>query len=338
MDKLNIGILGCANVAKKNAIPALKSISYVGKIFIASRDAAKAAECASQYGLFPESSYESLVNRDDIAAVYIPLPINLNEEWAIKAANEKRHIICEKSLSSNLRSVQRILDACKKNDVILYENFMCGYHPQHSVVQETIQKGEIGEPFVLHGNFGIPHLDLSNFRYSKELGGGVLNDLGAYTVFMSRKIFGSEPIAVTASLSIDEKLGVDTAGTAFLEFLDGKVAQIAFGFGMVYQNNYSVWGSKGVITVNRAYSIPADFQPDVELYKNESLKESRTRLDIPKANQFELIFRDFLNVVLSGNCEKKEEKYDSILNQARVLEAIRISARENRKVFIKDIR
>lgn len=337
MDKLNIGILGCANVAKKNAIPALKVISEVDKIFVASRDFSKAKEYASQYGFFPESSYEALINREDIAAVYIPLPISLNEEWAIKAANAKKHIICEKSISSNLGSVQRILSACKRNGVVIYENFMCGYHPQHGVVLDKIRAGDIGEPVVFRTSFGIPHLDFSNFRYSKELGGGVLNDLGAYTVFMSRKIFESEPIAVTSSLSIDDNLGVDTAGTAFLEFLDGKVAQVAFGFGLVYQNNYSIWGNKGVITVNRAYSIPADFQPDVELYKNESLKESRTRLDIPKANQFELIFKNFLNTVLSGNREKKEEKYNSILNQARVLEAIRISARENRKVFLEDI-
>jgi xylose dehydrogenase (NAD/NADP) len=39
-----------------------------------------------------------MVNSNEIEAVYIPLPTTLKKEWAIKAANAKKHILLEKPL------------------------------------------------------------------------------------------------------------------------------------------------------------------------------------------------------------------------------------------------
>ncbi len=312
--------MGCANVVEKHIIKALSKVKN-GKLYgIASRDVNKAKECASKYGCKYFESYDALL-KSDVDAVYLPLPIGLHEEWVIKAAEAGKHILCEKSLSDNLVSVKRMIDLCQKNNVVLFENFMCGYHPQHQKVISLLP--EIGEVFILNAFFGFPPLEKDNIRYKKELGGGSLNDAGCYTVFISRKILQSEPIAVTCKLVYDNN--VDIQGSAYLEFPNNKFASIAFGFNNSYQNNYSVWGSKGIIKIERAFSIPADIKPEVNLVK----QDVNTTLDIPAENHFALIFEDFFSKI-----KNKEYDYSHLIAQARVMEALRISAKEDRKVKI----
>lgn len=337
MKKINIGILGCASVAKKHSIKAFQEIENIDKIYIASRDINKGKECSKEFGIKLESSYERIINNKSIDAIYVPLPIGLHERWVIKGAMNKKHIICEKSISDNFQSVKKMVDCCKSNDVVLFENFMCDYHPQHEEIISMINKGKIGEIFTFKSYFGFPPLDKKNFRYNQNLGGGSLNDAGAYTAFMARKILGDDPVAVTCKLDIDSKTGVDIQGTAYIEFPCNKFAFIGFGFDNVYQNNYSIWGNKGVITVKIAFSIPPTRKPEIELYTNENFQEKIREINVPPANHFELIFSDFCNTIINNDTIRKKEKYDQIINHARLLESMRISARENRKVKVEEI-
>ena len=334
-EKVRIGILGCANIAAKYAIKAFQSIDNADVISIASRDYSKAKEWALRFNIRAEESYDSLISNKDIDAIYIPLPIGLHKEWILKAAKEKKHIICEKSLAESFDSAKEIASCCKSNGVVLYESFMCDFHPQHAKVLSLIEEGKIGKLLVFQSYFGFPPLAKDNIRYNKQLGGGSLNDVGAYTVFMSRKIFSDEPLSVNCTMFYDND--VDFSGSAKLVFSDRKIALLSFSFDAIYQNNYSVWGTKGLLKIGRAYGIPPDFKPIVELTTNENLKETVTLIDMQAANHFELIFSDFCDTVINKPKEKIDSIYDKILLQAKVLEAMRISAKKNKTVDLKEV-
>ena len=336
MKQVRIGILGCAKVAAKYALKAFQALENAEVVAIASRDYAKAKEWAARFGIEAVSSYDALLERKDIDAVYIPLPIGLHEEWVLKAAAAGKHILCEKSLSDNFASVKKIVERCKSKNIVLYENFMCDYHPQHARVKSLLGQGAIGDSRVFKGYFGFPPFPKSSFRYDSKLGGGSLNDAGAYTIFMARKMFG-QPCSITANLFLDPETKVDLRGSAFLEFQNSKTAHLSFGFDHVYQNNYSLWGTKGKIMVQRAYSIPPEMKPQVEILTNENFQEKVTVVDLPAANHFELIFSDFCKTILSKDKSKMNFRYNQLLDQAKVLEAVRISAAENRKVNMSEV-
>ena len=339
MSKLRVGILGCAKIAEKYATRAFQAIDNAEVVSIASRDSRKAKEWASRFGIKNGESYEDLISSPEVDAVYIPLPVGLHKEWVLKAATKKKHIISEKSLAGDFASVKEIADAARKNNVVLYENFMCDFHPQHEAVLSLIKDGKVGKPFIFQGFFGIPPLADDNIRYDKNLGGGSLNDAGVYTVFMARKILGMEPLTATCTLYNDGGHQVDVKGTAKLEFPDGMEALLAFSFDALYQSNYSVWGEKGLIKVARAYSIPPDVKPTIELTTNENSKEAVTQIDAPAANHFELSFSDFCDTVLNKNqrTDKINKTYAGLVSHAKVIEAMRISARENRKVSLTEL-
>lgn len=337
--KVKIGILGCADVAGRYAIKAFQSIDNAEVVSIVSRDYAKAQKWASRFGISAERSYDMLLSNKNIDALYIPLPIGLHKKWALKAAAAGKHIICEKSLAENLVSAINIVNSCQSRGIVLYENFMCEFHPQHKKVLSLIKSGKVGKPFLFRSCFGFPPFKKNNIRYDKKLGGGSLNDAGAHMVSMSRKIFGKEPAAVTCSLLDDDKRGVDIQGSAMLEFSSEQTALIAFSYRSVYQNNYSIWGSHGLINVGRAYSISPEMRPSLELIKNDKIRESRNVIDIPAANQFEIIFYDFCDTVLNKNkrVSKINEMYLRMIAQARVLEALRLSSKEKRRVRLEEI-
>lgn len=339
-NKIKIGILGCADIAKRHAINAFQLSDNCEVVSIASRDYLKAKEWALNFGIQAEESYNSLIKNNNIDAVYIPLPVGLHKEWAIKAAKAGKHIICEKSLAGDFESVKKIVSVCRLAKVVLYENFMSGFHPQHQKVLSIIEGGGIGTPFVFRGYFGFPPLKKDNIRYDKKLGGGCLNDAGAHIIFMARKIFKKEPVSVSCNLINDRKFNVDIQGSAMLQFPDKQTALVVFSFCSAYQNNYSVWGSEAVINIKRAYSIGPEMKPVIDIIRTENYKDISTDINLSPANQFKIIFHDFCDTILNQKIKAKKINgvYSQIIAQAKVLEAMRRSARDGRVVKIREIR
>ena len=78
--KLNVGIMGCAAIAKRSLAPAFAAHPSFQLTAIASRTAEKATEFVWQYGVRP-CSYEELITADDVDLIYCPLPTGLHAEW-----------------------------------------------------------------------------------------------------------------------------------------------------------------------------------------------------------------------------------------------------------------
>jgi dTDP-3,4-didehydro-2,6-dideoxy-alpha-D-glucose 3-reductase len=330
MKKIRVGILGCANIAEKYAIPAFGSLPSVELVAIASREKSKAEEWGARHGLEAET-YDSLIRREDIDVIYSPLPVGTQEKMVLRAAENGKHIICEKSITYSLESAQQMVAACKQHNVALYENFVPEFHPQHAKILSLIAEGRIGKRHVWTGCDGYPPRSADDIRYRSDLKGGSLNYAGCYTVFMARKIMQGEPHAVTCRLTHNEA-DIDIAGSALLEFESGE-ALMSFGFDHLYQNTYSVWGSEGIVRTHRAFAIPPTLAPKIELITNDGKAEYRQDIDVPAANQFAASFGFFVGAIHAGD-EAREDMYGRILRQARVLEAMRVSAREERRVEI----
>src|SRR5436309_3205286 len=129
------GILGTANIARKNW-KAIRNAGNAALVAVASRDAARArqfiAECqgAAPQPAAPAAcgSYEELIGRTDVDAVYVPLPTGIRTEWIVRAAKAGKHILCEKPCGASSADVRAMLDACRKSKV----QFMDGVMFMHS--------------------------------------------------------------------------------------------------------------------------------------------------------------------------------------------------------------
>lgn len=328
MEKIRLGVLGCSNFLRKRIIDAVSKSSYAKIVCLSSRDLEKVKKWAEEFKIDNYDSYNGLLKRKDIDAVYIALPVGLHKEWAIKAAEAGKHVLCEKSLAVNLDEVREIVNSCKKNNIKLAENLMVEYHPQHQKVLDIVNSGDLGKLFSFKSSFGFPNPGKDDIRYKRELGGGILNDVACYLVFMSRFLFKEEPISVFCSVNLDKERLIDTSGSFLLEFPENKKALGDFGYGKYYQNNYSIWGEKGLIKVNPAYSIPDDKFPDIDFMSDSDNK----KIESLAANQYARTIDAFCLDIL----ENRKSKFSEILNQARVMEALRLSANLGKKILIDE--
>ena len=190
------GILGTANIARKN----WKAIRHAGNaslIAVASRDFERArkfiTECQSEVPLadVPQSStYEDLLKRPDIDAVYIPLPTGIRKDWVIRAAEAGKHVLCEKPCAGTLADLQEMRDACRSAKVQFMDGVMFMHSKRLSRMREVLDDGtsvgairRISSQF----SFAAPQEFLrSNIRVSGQLEPlGALGDLGWYNIRLS---------------------------------------------------------------------------------------------------------------------------------------------------------
>jgi len=314
MKKINIGILGCANIARRFIISTLKEMDEFNIVGVASRTTDKADEFAKEFDIKPFYSYEDLLVAD-IEAMYIPLPNSLHYEWIKKALEQNLHVLVEKSMACELEEVIELNNLAKEKGLVLIENFQFRFHSQLQYIKELVDSGKIGELRNIRASFGFPPFsDSENIRYKKELGGGALLDAGAYPMKISQIFLGDGIYIDSSSLHYDLDKEVDTWGSAFIKQKDGNVtSQIAFGFDNFYQNNIELWGSKGKIYTNRIFTAAPGFEPTIELETNKGNEIVKLQSD----NHFKNMLKYFYTQITTN--ENVEKEYDENIKQAKLI-------------------
>jgi len=213
------GILGAAGIARKRVLPAIGASSNGRVVALASRSQERAREMLSPYpGAEVFDSYEALLARPDIDAVYIPLPNSLHKEWTLRAFAAGKHVLCEKPLALTAQEAEEMAAAAVASGKHLMEAFMYRFHPAMREFVKTMT-----EPIHVQTTFGFTVKDNDNIRLQAALGGGSLLDVGCYTVSVARWILG-EPVDVVARARIVR--GVDMTVSALLEFSGGATASV----------------------------------------------------------------------------------------------------------------
>lgn len=253
MNKLNWGIIGTGGIARKFA-RALQT-SRTGQLFaVASRAQAPADAFAKEFGISrAHGTYESILKDTDVDAVYISTPHPFHAEWAIRAAEASKHILCEKPIAMNHAETMAIIEAADRNNVFLMEAFMFRCHPQTHKLMELIRQKVIGDVCVIHAilSFRI-ELKPEGRHFKKSLGGGVILDVGCYCASMARLIAGAEPIEVKGVGQLGPT-GADDWAIASLKFPGGIVAQLSGGLRVDQGTVVRIYGTEGNIEIPKPW-------------------------------------------------------------------------------------
>lgn len=270
---LNWGIIGTARI-NRSLIPPLRLSLRNQLLGVASRDAAKARAYADERGI-PKSygSYEALLADDEIDVVYIPLPNNLHAEWAIKAAQAGKHVLCEKPLALSVEEVDKMRSAANEAGTVLMEAFMYRFHNRTRLVKSMVDEGQIGALHHIKGGFTFALNREGDVRWDNNLGGGCLWDVGCYPLNYARYIAGEEPTHVFGH-RVNGESGVDISFTAQLTFPGNVTAQFDAGFRTQFRMYTEVSGSEGSIY------LPMAFKPGIRSYIHLSRGNDTTRIAV----------------------------------------------------------
>jgi predicted dehydrogenase len=197
MRKVNIGILGYGFVQSTFHMPCYKEIPNANVVAVGGRRKETAEEFANLWGIRKSYSGDDFIRKlctdPKIEVVDIGLPNFLHEEAATLAAENGKHVICEKPLARNSDEAKTMVNAVKKAGVIhcYAENQI--FIPQVARAKKIIEKGAIGDVFWVRSreaHFG-PH---SAWFWEPNLaGGGVLMDMGCHSIEIARYIIDKKP-------------------------------------------------------------------------------------------------------------------------------------------------
>ena len=256
MNAVRFGLIGCGDIARKRVAPALRDSEYCELVAVSRAQTNLAESFAEQFSakrVFAD--WRELLTDEEIDAVYIATPVHLHAEQTIAAAESGKHVLCEKPMALSVVECDRMLAACKSNNVHLGIAYYRHFYPVVRRLKEIIQSGEIGTPVVAQVNaFEWFDPDESNPRRwlidRKQSGGGPMFDFGCHRIEVLLDLFG--PVAdLNATLSNSFfKREVEDVATALLKFENGTSATLTVAHSAREpQDTLDVFGSKGSIHV-----------------------------------------------------------------------------------------
>ncbi|MGK2930669.1 MAG: Gfo/Idh/MocA family protein [Acidimicrobiales bacterium] len=209
---IRFGVLAPTSmVARAAVVPAIDASSGATVVATASRAAGE--------------TYESVLERNDVDAVYVPLPNGMHREWVERSAAAGKHVLCEKPLALTASDARAMVSACERAGVVLMEAYMTPFHPRSAALVDLASAGRFGTLVSARSVFTFPHTVPSDHRWDPALGGGALADVGIYALSPLLELATAESSAEPPSFevtthSVQTDRGVDATTVGLLHFPD----------------------------------------------------------------------------------------------------------------------
>jgi glucose-fructose oxidoreductase len=282
-ERLGVALVGLGYYSTDLLAPALQQTKNCYLAGIVTGTPSKAEAWKVKYNI-PEKniynyqSFDLVANNDDIDVIYVVLPPSMHKEYVIKGANAGKHVWCEKPMALSEKECKEMIDACKKNKRSLAIGYRLQHEPNTQEYRRIIKQKLLGSVKSLECAAGYRDDRTDHWKQKKEMGGGVLYDMGVYSIQGARLGTGMEPVGVVSAQTSTTrpeiyKNGLDETTTAVLEFPGGVTANIKTSFGeninfmnivcekgeiriAPYQAYSGVKATTPLGAINTPYSIP----------------------------------------------------------------------------------
>ncbi|HXD32038.1 MAG TPA: Gfo/Idh/MocA family oxidoreductase [Pyrinomonadaceae bacterium] len=253
---LKWGLIGCGDISRKRVAPALRDLPNCDLVAVSRANFDQAESFAEEFGASKwYRNWRDLVADEEIEAVYIATPVRLHSEQTIAAAEAGKHVLCEKPMAMNVAECDRMIAACRANNIKLGIAYYRHFYPAVIRIRELIAAGEIGQPVLAQINaFEWFNPDPSNPRHwlieKAQAGGGPMFDFGCHRIEVLLHILG--PITQTVSIlnrALFERQVEDT-GVAVFQFERGALGVLSITHAAAQaQDTFVIFGSLGSIHV-----------------------------------------------------------------------------------------
>lgn len=286
IEPMGIALLGLGNYAEKQLAPALQETVHAKLRGIITGSPDKIGPWREKYDIPEGNAYtydtmDGIADNDDIDIIYVVTPTGVHPEFAIRALEAGKHVICEKPMAPTVEDCTRMIDAAKKAGKTLQIGYRLHWEPYHLRLMEAIREKEFGDWKSINAadasrmtNFDLPR---NQWRISKDLGiAGALYDLGVYAVQAQLYSAQSPPVRVTARKSTEREERFDEVPETYewtLEFADGRKATGMASYGKP-GNFVKVEVGGGMIELEPAYG-----------YSGQKGRTPDGPMDYPQVNQ-----------------------------------------------------
>lgn len=203
---LRIGVLGASRIAESAIVGPAQELGH-RLVAVAARDPLRAAAFADKYGVERVvPTYRDVVTDPEVDVVYNPLANSLHAPWNLAAVEAGKPVLTEKPFARNREEAARVAEAAAAAGVTVMEGFHYLFHPATQRALAVSSDGTLGDLIRIEVGMGMPPPESGDPRWSLELAGGALMDLGCYGLHILRR-FGDP--SVVAGRAVERAPGVD---------------------------------------------------------------------------------------------------------------------------------
>lgn len=316
---LELGIVGNGRIAKRF----VKEAKYVGGINIDNVFSRNEEHLQAFCKNFNLKSYYTNYDEflENVDAIYLAFPHIMHYEYAKKALSKGKHVLCEKPMTLSKAQTQELFEIAASNGVILQEALKTAYAPCFNRLVNIVQSGIIGEIKDIDATFTKLITDKTLREYNPTLGGGSLNELGSYPLFLITKLLGVEPKKVEYVTLTDPETKVDTMTKVILHYKNA-IATANTGIGIKKEGCCVISGTKGYIYIPAPWWKTEYFE-----IRFEDLNETQKVFDKFNDDGLRYELAEFLKAINTKTESYKILKEESIFISS-ILEGLK-GSREN---------
>lgn len=171
-----------------------------------------------------------LAESKDVDAVYIASPNSLHFEQSALMLSHGKHVMCEKTITSNRMELNKLIEIADRNQVALLEAMRSVFDPGFAVIQENLKRlGTIRRVSFQYCQYSSRYDKFKNGiienAFDPSFSNGALMDIGVYCIHPLVKLFGMPQKIMSDAILLHN--GVDGAGTILTRY-EGMQAELIY--------------------------------------------------------------------------------------------------------------
>ena len=276
--------IGTGKIARKVA-KELITIECHKIVAVYNRTKEKALSFAKAYHSKVYDTALEAINDPQVDGVYIATTNETHFSFAKLCLENHKPVLCEKPITGNAKELEELISLAKENKTFLCEAMWTWFNPVAMKVKDWVQQNKIGKIVSVDCRFTAPMLGYKkkNSRLSRlDKYGGVLLDLGVYTIRYIYELFG-EPLSIKSSGKLYH--GVDVFNESILRY---------DGFDAVISSRMDIFTGEycRIIGENGSIKVPFFHMASKAVLKNKDGGEVFRDKKFKYACQFEIVAED----------------------------------------------
>ncbi|NGP44369.1 Gfo/Idh/MocA family oxidoreductase [Bacillaceae bacterium SIJ1] len=296
---MKVAIVGAGTMGKvhADAYTKMEGVTLAG---IVDTDE-KQRETASVFQVPLYASFEEMLEKEAPDVIDVCVPTDRHAEYVKKAAEAKKHVICEKPIARTVQEAEEMIATCEKAGVQLFIGQVVRFFPEFSQAKQLVENGKIGTPGTARlkraGTFPRAH---ENWYADDARSGSVFLDLCIHDIDYVCWLFGDVARVYAKGFKNDEGSAY-VHGVISLRFANGVIGHIegSWAYAEGFMTEFELAGTKGIVRHKSTDAMPLE-----QSFKASEENASQTNVQVPASptekNPYEIELRHFMDCLQHG--------------------------------------
>lgn len=340
-EPVRIGLLGGGAVAQVAHLPAYRRLRTARLVAICEREAPKRRALRERAGVeHAVAELDELLALDEVDAVDVCLPSDLHRDAVVRCLEAGKHVLCEKPLGLTADEVMDVIAAQERSGKVVLVGMNNRFRDDSIRLKESIEDGTLGDVYYARARWHKRREAVRQeawYYQSRRSGGGVVMDLGLPMLDLALW-FCDYPAPRRVTASFFHHLAVDVEDTAvvMLTCEGGLAISVETSWNQLLDRKQAVLGERDHFFAVVGTEGSGLLDP-LRVYQRMHGNLVNVTPDSPRRGRnlyMESYEREIAFFAELAAGREEAPPLSEQLALARVLDAVRRSAREGREVEV----